>query len=151
MEIFETSEEMDNYESLFNLFYITKYMLQLGDNKLIEVMLSNEFYLTIFGCLECKYNQSNKSCIVDPELSNPNQSQSGSESSQQNGRFEESKREDGGSNNKLNHRDFLLNKVKFKKIVKIDNEEITNTIHLVYRLHYLKDTAIARFIEDSVL
>ena len=82
MEIFETSEEMDNYESLFNLFYITKYMLQLGDNKLIEVMLSNEFYLTIFGCLECKYNISNKRCIVDPELSNPNQSQSGSESSQ---------------------------------------------------------------------
>lgn len=82
VEIFETSEEMDNYESLFNLFYITKYMLQLGDNKLIEVMLSNEFYLTIFGCLECKYKRSNKRCIVDPELSNPNQSQSGSESSQ---------------------------------------------------------------------
>jgi len=53
-EIFETSEEMENFESLFNLFYITKYMLQLGDSKLIETMLSNEFYLTIFGCLECK-------------------------------------------------------------------------------------------------
>jgi|LauGreDrversion4_2_1035121.scaffolds.fasta_scaffold2540497_1 hypothetical protein len=26
-EIFETSEEMENFESLFNLFYITKYML----------------------------------------------------------------------------------------------------------------------------
>ena len=66
-------------------------------------------------------------------------------------RFEESKKDDGYSNNKLNHRDFLLHKVKFKKIVKIESEEINNTIHLVYRLHYLKDTAIARFIEDSVL
>ena len=84
-------------------------------------------------------------------MSNPNQTPSGSESSQHNGRFEESKKEEGVSNNKLNHRDFLLNKVKFKKIVKIDSEEINNTIHLVYRLHYLKDTAIARFIEDSVL
>ena len=27
VEIFETSEEMENFESLFNLFYITKYML----------------------------------------------------------------------------------------------------------------------------
>jgi hypothetical protein len=114
-------------------------------------MLSNDFYLTIFGCLECKNIRCNKFCIVDPELSNPNQTPSGSESSQHNGRFEESKKEDGSSNSKLNHRDFLLNKVKFKKIVKIDSEEITNTIHLVYRLHYLKDTAIARFIEDSVL
>lgn len=114
-------------------------------------MLSNDFYLTIFGCLECKNIRCKKFCIVDPELSNPNQTPSGSESSQQNGRFEESKKEDGSSNSKLNHRDFLLNKVKFKKIVKIDSEEITNTIHLVYRLHYLKDTAIARFIEDSVL
>jgi hypothetical protein len=96
-------------------------------------------------------NTFNKVFIDDPELSNPNQTPSGSESSQQNGRFEEGKKDEGISNNKLNHRDFLLNKVRFKKIVRIDSEEINNTIHLVYRLHYLKDTAIARFIEDSVL
>lgn len=41
--------------------------------------------------------------------------------------------------------------VKFKQIVVIENEQILNTIHLVYRLTYLRDTAIARFIDDSVL
>lgn len=115
-------------------------------------MLSNEFYLTILGCLECKiFTNAHIFPVDDPELSNANQTPSGSESSQHNGRSEESKKDEGISSNKLNHRDFLLNKVKFKKIVKIESEEINNTIHLVYRLHYLKDTAIARFIEDSVL
>jgi len=35
--------------------------------------------------------------------------------------------------------------------VKIEDESILEAIHLVYRLTYLKDTAIARFIDDSVL
>lgn len=41
-----------------------------------------------------------------------------------------------------------MSEVKFKQIVKIDNESILELIHLVYRLNYLKDTAIARFIDD---
>ena len=45
----------------------------------------------------------------------------------------------------------MKNEVKFKQIVKIENQDILNTIHFVYRLIYLKDTAIARFIDDSVL
>ena len=33
----------------------------------------------------------------------------------------------------------------------ITDENILDSIHLAYRLTYLKDTAIARFIDDSVL
>ena len=51
----------------------------------------------------------------------------------------------------LKHRDFLQNKLKFKQVVKIEDEQILDSIHLVYRLNYLKDTAIARFIDDSLL
>jgi hypothetical protein len=35
--------------------------------------------------------------------------------------------------------------------VRIDDETILEAIHLSYRLTYLKDTAIARFVDDSVL
>ena len=51
----------------------------------------------------------------------------------------------------LAHRDFLVNKARFKTIVQITSEQILDSIHLVYRLNYLKDTAIARFVDDSVL
>lgn len=51
----------------------------------------------------------------------------------------------------LKHRDFLKNQVKFKQVVTITDESILEAIHLNYRLSYLKDTAIARFIDDSVI
>jgi len=41
--------------------------------------------------------------------------------------------------------------VKFKEVVNIQEESILESIHLVYRLFYLKDTAMARFIDDNVL
>ena len=51
----------------------------------------------------------------------------------------------------MKHRDFLANELKFKQVVKIEDDSILEAIHLVYRLVYLKDTAIARFIDDQVL
>jgi hypothetical protein len=36
-------------------------------------------------------------------------------------------------------------------VVEIKDEAILENIHLVYRLNYLKDTAMARFIDDNVL
>lgn len=33
----------------------------------------------------------------------------------------------------------------------IEDDQIKDAIHLTYRLNYLKDTAMARFIDDSVL
>ena len=44
----------------------------------------------------------------------------------------------------------MNNKVKFREAVKIDNKpKILASIHLTYRLQYLKDTAMARFIDDQ--
>jgi hypothetical protein len=53
-EIFETSEELGSQDNLFSLFFIYKYMLSLGDTKIIECLLSQDFYLSTFGALECK-------------------------------------------------------------------------------------------------
>ncbi len=49
------------------------------------------------------------------------------------------------------HREFLKEEVKFKEVVNLDDESIVERIHFIYRLTYLKDTAIARFIEDSAI
>lgn len=45
-------------------------MLSLGDSKLIETLLSKDFYLDTFGALECKVFiiKSNKFKIDDPEV-----------------------------------------------------------------------------------
>jgi protein phosphatase-4 regulatory subunit 3 len=52
--------------------------------------------------------------------------------------------------NIVKHRDFLQNKVKFKKLLEsLNDESIIEKIHLNYRLTYLKDTAMARFFEDQ--
>jgi len=46
-------------------------------------------------------------------------------------------------------RDFLQNKVKFKTAVTINDPHIVSCIHMSYKLSYLKDTAMARFIDDT--
>ena len=56
-----------------------------------------------------------------------------------------------GTTQVLKHREFLKKELKFKQVVQIEDEFILEEIHIVYRLTYLKDTAIARFIDDSVL
>ncbi len=58
-ELLDTAEDLTNYEALFNIFFVYKYMLQLGDQKLIEALISKEFYSDTFGALE-----------YDPELMN---------------------------------------------------------------------------------
>lgn len=46
-------------------------------------------------------------------------------------------------------REFLDNKVKFKQAVDITDPQVTYSIHLSYKLQYLKDTAMARFIDEN--
>lgn len=58
-DIFDKAEDLVNYEALFNIFFIFKYMISLGDSKLIETLISQDFYLDTFGALE-----------YDPELIN---------------------------------------------------------------------------------
>lgn len=57
--LFDRAEDLTNFEVLFNIFYIFKYMLSLGDSKLIETLVSEPFYKDTFGALE-----------YDPELMN---------------------------------------------------------------------------------
>lgn len=45
-------------------------------------------------------------------------------------------------------REFLENQVKYREAVRINDPLVCNAIHLSYRLQYLKDTAMARFIDD---
>jgi len=46
-------------------------------------------------------------------------------------------------------REFLSAKVKFKQAVDITDSQVTYSIHLSYKLQYLKDTAMARFIDEN--
>ena len=43
---------MQREESLVNLFYIYKGLIYLYDQRLLEILLSNRFYLQTFGALE---------------------------------------------------------------------------------------------------
>ena len=106
-------------------------MISLGDSKLIETLMLKDFYLDTFGALEYDpdiYKHGGVKEEVASPASNP-----------------------GSQSIALAHRDFLVNKARFKTIVQITSEQILDSIHLVYRLNYLKDTAIARFVDDSVL
>ncbi len=49
------------------IFAIYKGLISLGDRKVIEVLLSNEFYLDTFGALECKHRKI-VTVIDDPEV-----------------------------------------------------------------------------------
>lgn len=49
------------------------------------------------------------------------------------------------------HRLFFSEKAKFKQVVVIEDPGILTKIRLNFRLTYLKDTALARCIEDHTL
>lgn len=107
-EIFTTSEDLSSTENLFNLFYIYKYMLSLGDSKLIETLLSNDFYLETFGALE-----------YDPELYSLSPTSNASSTAAVKSALAETESGAGAGVQNMRHRDFLTNQVRFKKIVNI--------------------------------
>eukprot|EP00357_Protocruzia_adherens_P012412 CAMPEP_0115017410 /NCGR_PEP_ID=MMETSP0216-20121206/28106_1 /TAXON_ID=223996 /ORGANISM="Protocruzia adherens, Strain Boccale" /LENGTH=444 /DNA_ID=CAMNT_0002388233 /DNA_START=625 /DNA_END=1956 /DNA_ORIENTATION=- len=49
-----------------------------------------------------------------------------------------------------NHRNFLSEEVKFRTCVEIEDQEIVNKIHVNYRLSYLKDTALAYYLDYQI-
>lgn len=51
-------------------------------------------------------------------------------------------------NHKANHRQFFREHAKFKEVVEISDPAIRQKIHYTYRLHYLKDVALARILDD---
>ena len=50
---------------------------------------------------------------------------------------------------KYKYRSFLRDRVSFVNTTCIKNPEILNTIHLNFRLIYLRDTATARWIDEG--
>jgi hypothetical protein len=55
-DIFMAADDVQSHETLFIIFNIYKAMLSLGDSKLIELLLSKDYYLDTLGALECKLN-----------------------------------------------------------------------------------------------
>ena len=52
------------------------------------------------------------------------------------------------SEEKANYREFLTKGVQFREAVVIDDVSVVSNIHLSYKLQYLKDTAMARYIDE---
>jgi len=51
----------------------------------------------------------------------------------------------------IRHRIFLQEKTRFRNTFEIDDDKILEKIHINYRLIYLRDIAIGRFIEDTTM
>jgi len=49
----------------------------------------------------------------------------------------------------VKHREFLLNKARFKKVVQINDATIEAKIHQNFRLQYLKDVVLPRLLDDQ--
>lgn len=89
-------------------------MLSLGDTKLIESLLSPEFYMDTFGALECK------SYFINPFADDPDLFNSSAASPYKQS-LTSSQEATTGSGPSMKHREFLSEKVRFKEIVHIGN------------------------------
>jgi protein phosphatase-4 regulatory subunit 3 len=107
-EQFSMCEDLDNSTGLNALFRIFKGMVMLNDNCLLEMLLSEEYILSVIGVLE-----------YDPELSA-----------------------------RTAHRDYLTKVVIFKEVVKIEDKTVMSNIHQNFRVLYLKDVILAKYLDD---
>lgn len=99
------------------IFNIYKVLLNLQDLTIVEILLSDNFYLSTFGALE--YN---------PEINR--------------------------SHEISKYREFLQTKATHKSLVFFSQHEeksIKDKITFIYRVNYLKDTALATGIEENVM
>ncbi|KAF9915417.1 Platinum sensitivity protein [Lobosporangium transversale] len=51
---------------------------------------------------------------------------------------------------KQEYREFLTKRSKYKQIVPINDPEVEQKIHQAYRLHFLRDTVLARFADEHL-
>jgi len=59
-EIFEQHEDLESTEVLEKIFLVFKALLNIADNKLYETLMSDKYYMTVFGALEYNPEISNK-------------------------------------------------------------------------------------------
>ena len=149
---------------MHSLFQIFRNLLNLNQSELLEVLLNENYWLTTFGALEYdpevfsplggKYDsQSNgaRSPVGSKPPSSPSMSSPNS-NARSYGNYDHLEL-DGKYNSyfeqEADFREFLSSKVKFKQAVTIEDPQVINSIHLSYKLQYLKDTAMARFIDEN--
>ena len=154
-------------------------MLSLNERELLEVLLNENYWRSTFGALEYdpevfmplqksqedepsgspnmfKYGSPNKinqsqdrkrdlSPTMIHDIDNLSMVSNFSQSTA--GRRTNIQLNQGGI--EPSFRDFLESKVKFKEVVTIGDPQIVSCIHLSYKLTFLKDTAMARFIDDT--
>jgi len=111
-DLLRDAEEKEHTSKLPLFFFIFKELVHLNHLSLLELMLSDEHYLTLFGSLE-----------HDPDL---------------NGK-------------QFNSKEFLTKTLKFKNVLEINNKEFLKKIHVAYRLQYLKDTVLARCLDEATI
>lgn len=111
-ELLEEAEKNGPASKLPVFFFIFKDLVHLNHSELLEEMLSDRHYLTLFGALE-----------HDPDL---------------NGR-------------QFNSREFLTQTLIFNNVLEITNQEFLSKVHVSYRLQYLKDTVLARCLDEMTL
>lgn len=104
------------------LFYVYKNLISLDNPRLIELLLQEEFHTATFGVLECITICSLHS-VDDPDINI--------------------------SLFKYKFRSFITQEVIFHNYLELTDIELIRMIHLNYRLSFLKNTATARWVEET--
>ena len=153
---------------LHSLFQIFRNLLNLNQSELLEVLLNENYWSTTFGALEydpevfspmgCKYDGQGGGARSPPSqmMNSPNRVPSLISSPNSNARsygnydhFEQANQFNAYLAQEADFREFLSKKVKYKQAVAINDPQVVYSIHLSYKLQYLKDTAMARFIDEN--
>jgi len=112
-EIFQNAEKDRNHEKLLHLYKIFRQMITMANYDLFTVLMSDEYYLNVFGILE-----------YDPDMYNKQ---------------------------KITHRQYFLDHAAFKVVVNIKDQDILRLIHFNFRLMYLRDCALAHYLDDRCI
>jgi protein phosphatase-4 regulatory subunit 3 len=51
-ELFEKLDDLESEDGLKKIFYVFKALINIADMKLYETLMSDEYYMTVFGALE---------------------------------------------------------------------------------------------------
>lgn len=112
-ELFESVEDLDQFEEALVVFNIFKGIFMLNDLAVFELLLSDAHIMSVIAPLE-----------YDPNLAQ--------------------------GTSYTRHRDFLKS-VEFKEVVPLKDEEVVSKIHQNYRITYIKDVILLRYLDDATM
>ena len=124
--LFKVSREEKNDDTMEYLVRIIKALINLNKCELLEKLLSDEFFLTTFGILECIiiYIIYIYIFYIDDKILD-------------------------WKKNDLYHVEFL-ERVKYNKVISVSDPDFERRIHENYRLGYLRDTAGSCWLEENI-